>query len=298
VYGLVLGYADAVLEDLGRDLPKVAEELAGFVALLGSSPDLRGVLSDATLQRAKRRAIVSELLSGKVSARTLDLVTFAVQDGPAAHYYEDLAGIASLAEAKRLGMAPLEDVPLGRTAAAERLDGYATALLAGLEQRRLGNIEDELFRFMRTVEGNDALRAAMTTAEVPAAVREQIARDLLSRRAAPETARLSAYAARVGRPRDYLVLLDGLVERVAREADRRVADVRSATELTDEERERLASALSRYTGYPVEVRVSVEPQLLGGFVASVGDTVVDASLRFRLRRAAQALLAAPETRRP
>jgi F-type H+-transporting ATPase subunit delta len=294
VYGLVLGYADGVLEDLGPDLSRVADELAGFVGLLAGSPDLRGALSTSTVQPAKRRAIVRELLSGKVSARTLDLLSFAVQSGPAADYPEDVAGIASLAEARRLGMVSLQELPLGRTAARERLDGYATAVLAGLDRRRLGDVEDELFRFMRTVEGNDALRVAMTTSEVPATVREHVAIELLASRATQATARLAAYAARVGRPRDYLVLLDGLVQRVAREADRRVADVRSATELAKEERERLAAALSRYTGYPVEVRVSVQPELLGGFVATVGDTVVDASLRFRLERAAQALLAPPE----
>ena len=106
--------------------------------------------------------------------------------------------------------------------------------------------------------------------------------------------RLAAYAAGIGRPRDYPVLLEGLVQRVAEEADRQVADVRSAVEMTEAQRSRLAAALTRFAGYQVDVRVSTEPGLLGGFVASVGDTVFDASLRRRLEQA-RSLLFAPST---
>jgi F-type H+-transporting ATPase subunit delta len=106
--------------------------------------------------------------------------------------------------------------------------------------------------------------------------------DLLEARANPATTRLSAYATLVGRPRDYLDLLQFLVERLAEEGHRRVADVRSAADLDDAERVRLGSALSLVTGRAVEIRVSVDSSLLGGFVATIGDTVVDGSTRHRL----------------
>ena len=77
----------------------------------------------------------------------------------------------------------------------------------------------------------------------------------------------------------------------AKEANRRLADVRSATEMTDAERTRLAAVLTRYVGYPVQVRVTPQPDLIGGFVASIGDMVVDASVRHRLEQARQFLMA-------
>ena len=101
---------------------------------------------------------------------------------------------------------------------------------------------------------------------------------------------MATYAARVGRPRDFPVLLGALVDFVAKEANRRVADVRSAIEMTAQQRARLAAALTSFTGYPVDVRVTPEPQLLGGFVANIGDIVIDASLRHRLELAREALL--------
>jgi F0F1-type ATP synthase delta subunit len=101
---------------------------------------------------------------------------------------------------------------------------------------------------------------------------------------------MATYASRIGRPRDFPLLLGALVDLVAKEANRRVADVRSATELTAQQRSRLTAVLTGYTGYPVDVRVTADPQLLGGFVANIGDVVIDASLRHRVELAREALL--------
>jgi F-type H+-transporting ATPase subunit delta len=84
--------------------------------------------------------------------------------------------------------------------------------------------------------------------------------------------------------------LGALVDLVAKEANRRVADVRSAIELSAQQRARLTAALTSFTGYPVDVRATADPQLLGGFVANIGDLVIDASLRHRVELAREALL--------
>ncbi len=49
-------------------------------------------------------------------------------------------------------------------------------------------------------------------------------------------------------------------------------------------------ALTKFTGYPVDVRITPEPDLLGGFVATIGDLVIDTSLRHRLDQARELLL--------
>jgi F-type H+-transporting ATPase subunit delta len=58
--------------------------------------------------------------------------------------------------------------------------------------------------------------------------------------------------------------------------------VRAAVPLDDRVRERLAKALSDATGKQVEVKVIVDPNVLGGVVARIGDTVIDGSVRHRL----------------
>jgi F-type H+-transporting ATPase subunit delta len=221
----------------------------------------------------------------------LDLFNFVLESGPGEDFGTDVVSLAAAATARKDGMVLLDEGPLGRLGATERLDGYASAVLSSVKgERKLGDIEDELFRFMRIVEGNEELRVALTTAELPATVRASVVVGLLTKRASQESARMAAYAARVGRPRDFPVLLGALVDLVAKEANRRVADIRSATELTDRQRARLTTVLTSYTGYPVDVRVTADPQLLGGFVANIGDVVIDASLRHRVELARETLL--------
>lgn len=287
---LVRGYADATFETAASELARVADELGALVLLLDSSGDLRSALASPGTPGPKRRAIVRELLAGKVLAATFEIVAFAVQTGAAGDFAQDVAALAAIAKARRDDEALPDEGPLGRTGALEKLEGYASAVLAPLRgQKALGDVEDELFRFSRTVLGDDQLRVALTTSELPIVVRRSVVRDLLEPRARRESSRLAGYATVVGRPRDYVVLLEALVDVVAREADRRVADVRSAIEMTRAQRDRLAAALSDYAGHRVDVRVVTEPGLLGGFVATMGDTVIDGSLRHRLDMAREIL---------
>ena len=54
---------------------------------------------------------------------------------------------------------------------------------------------------------------------------------------------------------------------------------------------RLEAALGRATGKQVEVKVVVDPSVVGGIVARVGDTVIDGSVRSRLDSLRHALRA-------
>jgi F-type H+-transporting ATPase subunit delta len=60
------------------------------------------------------------------------------------------------------------------------------------------------------------------------------------------------------------------------------AEVSSAVELTSAQKTELARTLSRLTGKKIEPKYSLDPALLGGAVARVGDTIYDGSLRSRL----------------
>jgi F-type H+-transporting ATPase subunit delta len=68
-----------------------------------------------------------------------------------------------------------------------------------------------------------------------------------------------------------------------------VAEVRSAVPLNDRQRKRLEEALSSATGRTIEAKVVVDPTLVGGVVARVGDLVFDGSIASRLEDAKHAL---------
>ncbi|HWH35720.1 MAG TPA: ATP synthase F1 subunit delta [Acidimicrobiales bacterium] len=165
----------------------------------------------------------------------------------------------------------------------ERIDGYATALFeVARVEGSLDEVEDELFRFGRLVEGNDELRATLTDETVPVERRRAVVAELLGSRASPVTANLVALVVGGGRARQLPEIIDALVRRAAAAHDREVAEVRSAVPLDDDQRSRLAEALRSATGKQVEVKVIVDPSVLGGLVAQVGDTVIDGSVRTKL----------------
>ncbi|MGH9113107.1 MAG: ATP synthase F1 subunit delta [Acidimicrobiales bacterium] len=165
----------------------------------------------------------------------------------------------------------------------DRTLAYAEALFGvARAEGTLGEVEDELFRFSQTLQGNDELREALTDAGIPAARRQQIIEDLLGGGASATTVALVSMVVGTGRARSLPTIIGKLVEMSAAEANKAVAEVRSAVPLTDDQRERLAKALGQATGKQVEVKVVVDPSVLGGIVAQVGDTVIDGSVRSRL----------------
>jgi F-type H+-transporting ATPase subunit delta len=170
------------------------------------------------------------------------------------------------------------------------LDGYASAIFeVAKAEGALEEVEDELFRFARVLEGSDDLRSTLTDANLPPERRQAIVEDLLGGKALPLTTSLVSFVVGAGRAKDLPPIIDRLVQRAAAERRHAVAEVRSAVELDDDQRKRLADALSSNLGKDVEVKVIVDPSVMGGLSARVDDTVIDGTVRHRLDRLRESL---------
>jgi F-type H+-transporting ATPase subunit delta len=146
----------------------------------------------------------------------------------------------------------------------------------------IDELENEVVWFSRIVESSRELRQALGDPARPVPQRVALVSDLLRVRVQPRTARLVAYVLQAGHIRDLVGTLEWVAGLAAEEQGRRVAEVRSAVELDDAERRRLAEALTRAVGRPVELRVQVEPSMIGGMAVTIGDSVIDGSVRHRL----------------
>ncbi len=173
----------------------------------------------------------------------------------------------------------------------ERVDAYATALFeVARAEGDLETVEDELFRIARTFEANEELRSALTDPAIPVDRRLGIVEDLLGGSgASPLSLAVVSFVVAAGRSRDLPAIIDKLVERAAEERSEVVAEVRAAIQLDSDQRQRLAAALSSATGKTVSVKVVVDPSVLGGVVARIGDTVYDGSVRHRLDQLKEAI---------
>jgi F-type H+-transporting ATPase subunit delta len=125
---------------------------------------------------------------------------------------------------------------------------------------------------------------ALSDASLPAERRVAVVEDLLGAKALRVSVALVVLVVAAGRAGELPEIVDRFVELAAAEHRRAVAEVRSAVALTPEQTERLREALNRATGKDVELKVVVDPSVLGGVVARVGDVVIDGSVRRRLEQ--------------
>jgi F-type H+-transporting ATPase subunit delta len=170
-------------------------------------------------------------------------------------------------------------------ATADRVSSYAQAMFeVARAEGNLDEVEDELFRFARVLEGSDELRERLTDPTIPASRRQQIVEELLGGRASDTTTALVSMVVGTGRARDLTRIVSSLVEMSARENRKAVAEVRSAVPLSDDQLSRLTTALNQATGKSLEVKVIVDPTVMGGLLTQIGDTVIDGTVRAKLAK--------------
>lgn len=172
----------------------------------------------------------------------------------------------------------------------EAVRGYAQALFSVAEaEDALNAVEDELFRFARTLEREGDLREALTDPMLPSDRKRALLTDLLGKKANPHTVSLLGFIVEQGRARDLEAIVDEMVALAAERRRSAVAEVRTAVRLDATRRKRLAEVLEKATGKKVELKVVVDPSVVGGVVARVGDQVIDGSIRRRLELARERL---------
>jgi F-type H+-transporting ATPase subunit delta len=169
-----------------------------------------------------------------------------------------------------------------RSSAAARR--YARALFGLAEETRaLAKIRDELAEIAALFESEPALRNALFRPLHPVAERRAVLRSLCERLSlTPMVRNFFAYAIDQRRLVDFDAIraeFEALADAAAGVIKARVV---SAVSLDGAQRERLQTALAERTGRSVELEVSVDPNLIGGAIATVGNVVFDGSLRTQL----------------
>jgi F-type H+-transporting ATPase subunit delta len=165
----------------------------------------------------------------------------------------------------------------------DRIDGYASAIFEiARAEGELERVGDELYRIARAFESSSELREVLTDRRVVVERKQAVLGELLEGKAAPLSIALVNFVVSVDRGGDLPAIADRLAARAAGDRNAVIAEVRSAIELDEATIAKLALSLSAATGKQVEVKTVLDPAVLGGIVARIGDTVIDGSLRNRL----------------
>ena len=242
-------------------LATVADEILSVAALLRDQPRLRRALTDPSRAGSDRAELLRSLLSGKLSAATVDTLT-------------------TLVAGRFSRPTELLDVT-------ERL-GVDVVLRSAEKAGTLADVEDELFRFGQIVSGNAALAVTLSDPGAPTADRVKLVEDLLKGKAQPATLRLVEVALEGFLGRTFDSSLTRLVELTAAKRDREVAYVTVARPLGDADEQALTAKLSELYDRPVSLKVNVDPSILGGVSVQVGADLYDGTILSRLNAARQA----------
>ncbi|WUI00988.1 F0F1 ATP synthase subunit delta [Spirillospora sp. NBC_00431] len=244
----VLGSGDSGLAGLGGDLFAVLH-------LIDREHGLRRAVSDPARNGEDKAQLVRILLEGKVSPAALGLV----------------ADVVRLRWTK----------PSELSDAVEALAVTAEAARAEAEGR-IDDLEDELFRFSRVIEGEAELRGALAGPGLPDDRKLGVVQALLDGKVTAAT--LTLVTELVLRPRGRS-LESGLAEYgklVAQRRQRLVALVRAPAELPEAQRTRLAAVLAAAYGHDVHLNIEIDPTVIGGLSIEIGDEIIDGTIAGRL----------------
>lgn len=280
------GYTTAVVDDMAREPLglQIADDLTAIAHFVSRTASIAVVMTDFTIAIESRKAVLEELLRSRVHPIALRLALRAVETERADELatslhelYELAIHMHDLGEKELLAQEPISTRGQWRDFAT----GYAVAIFEDATTSELEEIEDEIFRLARIVESNPSLRSSLVDPTYSIESRRRVLDDLLAEKVTEQTLRVAKITLE-GHVRDVVGALDFLSELAASARGWRVARVHTARAIDEEERRRLADAMQRITGRPVELHVLEDSELLGGAVIQVGDLLVDASARHRL----------------
>lgn len=170
------------------------------------------------------------------------------------------------------------------------INGYARGIFEmARADDELERVEGELLAIARAFETSPDLRSSLTDPQLPLDKKQAIVDELIGGRASSLTVGLVQLVVSQNRASDLPAIAKAVAGAAASSRDKALAEVRSAVPLDDDTVQRLAGALSRTTGQDVEIRVVVDPSVIGGIVATVGDTVIDGTIAKRFQSVRQAV---------
>jgi F-type H+-transporting ATPase subunit delta len=249
----VKGATGAAAASLSADLFVVASTLYGSLSL-------RRAITDPSRDASAKETLVKDLFKS-LSAPAIDLT----------------AKVSSLRWSSSGDLVPvLEQLAIEAQASAANIDGV------------LDRIEDELFTAEQSVTASPELRKALITVGADNA-KVGIIKDLFAKNASPYTVALLSQLVTTLRGRSIEVSFHDYKNALAARRNRVIALVRVAVELTDAQRDRLATSLTAQVGQPVRINIEVDPTVLGGVAIKFADELVDGTVVNRLASAGRSM---------
>lgn len=162
---------------------------------------------------------------------------------------------------------------------------YAKALM-GLANKS-GNVDevlDELHSFVGVLDRLPKLRNALESPRIGFAEKEKIVDKALDGKCSPAFLNFVKVVCRKGRANCFASIADSAQAMHDDMSGSVQATMTTAVKVDDSLRDRVAEKLSGVLGKKVSLAANVDPDIIGGLVVRVGDTVYDGSITNQLKQ--------------
>jgi len=175
---------------------------------------------------------------------------------------------------------------------AEISRAYANAMLGvAVAEDVVEQIEGDLRDTAAFFTASAELREFLANPGVDSGSKRAALESLLNKRVHPIVAANVALLAEQGHGRILPEVVQDFISNAAQSRGTLTAEVTSAVELNDDQRERLRTALSARTKRAVVLRTVVDPKIGGGLIVRVGDQIMDGSVSHNIERLRASLAA-------
>jgi F-type H+-transporting ATPase subunit delta len=229
--------------------------------VLSKNTSLRRAFADPSRDASSKGALVKDLFGKSLNAMALEILT-----GVSALRWSSAGDLVHV----------LEQLAIEAEASAANINN------------ELDRVEDELFETSHIVIENFELRKALVGTGTPEAKSALIA-EVLAKKASASTVKLAVALVTSLRGRSIEAAFADYLFGLANRRNRLIAVIRVASEISDAQKSRLATAIEKQVGQPIRVNIEVDPSILGGVSVKFADELVDGSVSNRLASAGRAL---------
>ena len=160
---------------------------------------------------------------------------------------------------------------------------YARALMdLGEERNVLDKLAEDLRDIVQTVQSSRELRIFLLSPVATPDQKLRVLSEIFGKRSSDITRKFVTLLVRKGRSEYLYATAEEFLRMLDAKRNILPARIESATKLTEAEQMQLLAKLERITGKRIRADFLLDPSLRGGFIARMGDEMVDASLKHQL----------------
>ena len=237
---------------------KFADELFAVGAVLASSAQLRGILSDPSAELDAKAGVVKAVFGKAASKTSLDF----------------LNSLVSLRWSRPRDLANVLETLAVHTVA---------SIAAG--NKKLDALESALFGFQQAIDTDSELQFALADKNASADAKTKLVETLIKGKVTPEAALLIRRAVTGSGTRRAATVLEAFGKQVSAFAERLVAVVTVAQPISDKQLTRLEKSLAAAYGQSLKLNIEIDTAILGGVRVQIAGDVIDGTLSSRLNEA-------------